>query len=96
MNWELVRFIVSALLIVIGLFIYNFVVNYFTISNNDFVWVDISCKTPTGDGIYMFCIGDRLVIKRVQINPFDNSLKILSLLSGSFRITSNKLSAKLL
>ncbi len=49
-----------------------------TISNNDFVWVDISCKTPTGDGIYMFCIGDRLVIKRVQINPFDNSLKILS------------------
>lgn len=49
-----------------------------TISNNDFVWVDISCQTPTGDGIYMFCIGDMLVVKRVQINPFDKSVQILS------------------
>ncbi len=49
-----------------------------TISNNDFVWVDISCHTPTGDGIYLFCIGDMLVVKRVQINPFDQSVQILS------------------
>lgn len=49
-----------------------------TISNNDFVWVDISCQTPTGDGIYLFCIGDMLVVKRVQINPFDSSVQILS------------------
>lgn len=49
-----------------------------TISNNDFVWVDISCQTPTGDGIYLFCIGDMLVVKRVQINPFDQSVQILS------------------
>ncbi len=49
-----------------------------TISNGDFVWVDVSCQTPTGDGIYMFCIGDMLVVKRVQINPFNNSIQILS------------------
>lgn len=49
-----------------------------TISNGDFVWVDISCKSPAGDGIYLFCIGDMLVVKRVQINPFDNTLEILS------------------
>lgn len=49
-----------------------------TISNNDFVWVDISCRAPTGDGIYLFCIGDMLVVKRVQINPFNNSIQILS------------------
>lgn len=49
-----------------------------TISNGDFVWVDISCQTPVGDGIYMFCIGDRLVVKRVQINPLDNTIQILS------------------
>lgn len=49
-----------------------------TISHNDFVWVDISCKQPISDGIYLFCIGDRLVVKRVQINPFDNSIEILS------------------
>lgn len=49
-----------------------------TISNGDFVWVDVSCISPTSDGIYLFCIGDRLVVKRVQINPFDNSLEILS------------------
>ncbi len=49
-----------------------------TISNGDFVWVDISCLYPVSDGIYLFCIGDRLVVKRVQINPFDNTLEILS------------------
>lgn len=49
-----------------------------TISNGDFVWVDISCNYPSGDGIYLFCIGDMLVVKRVQINPFDNTLEILS------------------
>ena len=30
------------------------------------------------DGIYLFCIGDRLVVKRLQINPFDNSVEIMS------------------
>ncbi len=49
-----------------------------TISNGDFVWVDISCTCPSGDGIYLFCIGDMLVVKRVQINPFRHSLEILS------------------
>ena len=49
-----------------------------TISNNDFVWVDISCQTPAGDGIYLFCIGEMLVVKRVQINPFDQSVRIFS------------------
>ncbi len=49
-----------------------------TISSGDFVWVDISCTTPISDGIYLFCIGDRLVVKRLQINPFDNSVEIMS------------------
>lgn len=49
-----------------------------TISTGDFVWVDISCSYPVTDGIYLFCIGDRLVVKRVQINPFDNSVEIIS------------------
>lgn len=49
-----------------------------TISSGDFVWVDISCNTPVSDGIYLFCIGDRLVVKRLQINPFDNSVEIMS------------------
>ena len=49
-----------------------------TISSGDFVWVDISHQTPSSDGIYLFCIGDRLVVKRLQINPFDNSVEIMS------------------
>ncbi len=49
-----------------------------TISSGDFVWVDVSCSSPVSDGIYLFCIGDRLVVKRLQINPFDNSVEIMS------------------
>lgn len=49
-----------------------------TISSGDFVWVDISYTYPVSDGIYLFCIGDRLVVKRLQINPFDNSAEIMS------------------
>ncbi len=49
-----------------------------TISSGDFVWVDISSQSPVSDGIYLFCIGDRLVVKRLQINPFDNSVEIMS------------------
>ena len=49
-----------------------------TINNGDFVWVDISCQSPVGDGIYLFSIGEKLVVKRVQINPLNNSVRILS------------------
>lgn len=49
-----------------------------TICNGDFVWVDISCQSLIGDGIYLFSIGEKLVVKRVQINPLNNAVRILS------------------
>lgn len=49
-----------------------------TIYPNDVVWIDISVKTPTSDGLYVLCVGSDLMIKRVQINPFDNSATIKS------------------
>lgn len=47
-----------------------------TIHTDDIVWVDISVKTPTSDGLYILCIGSDLLIRRIQINPFDNTAMI--------------------
>lgn len=49
-----------------------------TIYPNDVVWIDISVKTPTSDGLYVLCVGSDLMIKRIQINPFDNSATVKS------------------
>lgn len=49
-----------------------------TIYPNDVMWVDISVKIPTSDGLYVLCIGSDLMIKRIQINPFDLSAVIKS------------------
>lgn len=49
-----------------------------TIYPNDVVWIDISVKTPTSDGLYVLCVGTDLMIKRIQINPFDGSATIKS------------------
>ena len=49
-----------------------------TIYPNDVVWVDISVKIPTSDGLYVLIIGSDLMIKRIQINPFDMSAVIKS------------------
>ncbi|MBQ7660188.1 MAG: helix-turn-helix domain-containing protein [Alphaproteobacteria bacterium] len=49
-----------------------------TIYPNDVVWIDISVKTPTSDGLYVLCVGTDLMIKRIQINPFDSSATVKS------------------
>jgi len=49
-----------------------------TINPNDIVWIDISVKTPTSDGLYLLCVGTDLIIKRIQIDPFNNSVMIKS------------------
>lgn len=49
-----------------------------TINPDDMVWVDISFKHPSSDGLYLICVGNDLLIKRIQINPFDNSAEIKS------------------
>lgn len=49
-----------------------------TINPDDMVWVDISYQTPASDGLYLLCVGDDLMVKRVQINPFNNSVSITS------------------
>ena len=47
-----------------------------TIHTDDIVWIDISVKTPTSDGLYILCVGSDLLIRRIQINPFDNTAMI--------------------
>ena len=47
-----------------------------TIHTDDVVWVDVSIKSPTSDGLYILCIGSDLLIRRIQINPFDNTAMI--------------------
>ncbi len=47
-----------------------------TIHTDDVVWVDISVNAPTSDGLYILCIGSDLLIRRIQINPFDNTAMI--------------------
>lgn len=49
-----------------------------TIHTDDIVWIDISVKTPTSDGLYILCIGSDLLIRRVQINPFDNTATVIA------------------
>ena len=49
-----------------------------TITPGDMVWIDISQKSPTSDGLYLLCVGRDLMIKRIQINPFNNSATIKS------------------
>lgn len=47
-----------------------------TIYPGDVVWVDVSFKEPASDGLYLLGVGKELMIKRIQINPFDNSATI--------------------
>ena len=49
-----------------------------TIHTDDVVWVDISVKSPTSDGLYILCIGSDLLIRRIQINPFDNTATVIA------------------
>ena len=49
-----------------------------TINSGDFVWVDLSYSVPASDGIYMISTNSDTIIRRIQINPFDNSADISS------------------
>ena len=49
-----------------------------TINAGDFVWVDLSYSVPTSDGIYLISTNSDTIIRRIQINPFDNSADISS------------------
>lgn len=49
-----------------------------TIKPDEFVLVDLSYKTPSSDGLYVLCVGNDLMVKRIQINPIDNSVEIIS------------------
>lgn len=47
-----------------------------TITTNDLVWVDTSYDKPTSDGIYMINTDNNVLLRRLQINPFDGSLEV--------------------
>lgn len=49
-----------------------------TINPDDNVWIDVSYKTPSSDGLYLIRVGDDLMVKRIQINPFNNSIDVTS------------------
>ena len=49
-----------------------------TINSGDFVWVDLSYSVPVSDGIYMISTNSDTIIRRIQINPFDNSAEVSS------------------
>lgn len=49
-----------------------------TIKPDEFVLIDLTYKTPSSDGLYVLCVGDDLMVKRIQINPIDNSVEIIS------------------
>lgn len=49
-----------------------------TINSGDMVWIDISCTTPRGDGLYVIVIGDAMSIKRLQIHPLSGQVTIKS------------------
>lgn len=49
-----------------------------TINPGDLIWLDTSYSTPTADGLYLLNTSGDVVIKRLQINPFDNSIEISS------------------
>ncbi len=49
-----------------------------TINPSDMLWIDISVKEPSSDGLYLLTVGQDLMIKRIQINPFNNQVQIKS------------------
>jgi len=49
-----------------------------TIHTDDIIWIDVSVKTPTSDGLYILGVGTDLLIRRIQINPFDNTATVIA------------------
>lgn len=44
-----------------------------TITADDMVWVDTKYTSPNSDGIYLMQIGEEKKLRRIQINPIENS-----------------------
>ena len=49
-----------------------------TINPGDIVWLDTSYSTPAADGLYLLDTSSDCIIKRLQTNPFDNSVEVSS------------------
>lgn len=49
-----------------------------TINDQDVIWVDISVTSPESDGLYLFCIRQELLVKRIRFDIFNNSALISS------------------
>ena len=49
-----------------------------TINPGDMVWLDTSYSSPAADGIYLLDTSSDCIIKRLQTNPFDNSVEVSS------------------
>ncbi len=49
-----------------------------TINSGDLLWLDTSCSIPASDGIYLLNTAGDVAIKRLQLNPFDNSVEVSS------------------
>lgn len=49
-----------------------------TVSDGDLIWVDVSVKTPTSDGLYLFALKGEVFVKRLQLDNFNHSAAIIS------------------
>lgn len=49
-----------------------------TINHGDIIWLDISHSVPSTDGLYLISTPSDTMIRRIQTNPFDNSIDILA------------------
>ncbi len=49
-----------------------------TVCDGDLIWVDISVKTPTSDGLYLFMLKGEVFVKRLQLDNFNHSAAIIS------------------
>ena len=49
-----------------------------TISDGDLIWVDVSIKTPTSDGLYLFALKGEVFVKRLRLDNFNHSAAIIS------------------
>ncbi len=47
-----------------------------TLNSGDFIWVDTSFTAMNSDGIYLLNTAGDVLIRRLQINPFDNSIEV--------------------
>lgn len=47
-----------------------------TIRPGEMLWIDVSYTSPSSDGLYLIRIGKELLVRRIQLNPFDGSAVI--------------------